>query len=74
LRVERFTTLIEEQACERARSRLGLTLAALCCLFAQLFLNSSPQLAFEDRVVQTQMAFPLVADLADVDRVGEQLV
>jgi hypothetical protein len=40
-------------------------------LFAQLLLNPFPEVVLEDRLVQSQMAFPLVADLADIDRVGE---
>jgi hypothetical protein len=43
-------------------------------LIAEPLLDPFPKLATDDRLVQSGMAFVLVPDLAQVDRVGEQVV
>src|SRR5262249_1787418 len=68
------SVFIEQLARQRARRCLGRMRRTLGRTIAQLPLNALPQLAIHYRFVLAGVTLLLVANLANVDRVGKQLV
>jgi hypothetical protein len=69
LHIEGLAVLIKEFPCKRARRRLGRACAMRGCLIAQASLDLLPELAAHYRLVLPRMAFLLVTNFAEVDRV-----
>src|ERR1039458_8954729 len=75
LDIQRLTVFIEQLACKRTARRCGLAAFTLPDrLIAQPLLNPIPERAAHYRLVLPRIAFLLVADLAPIDRIWEQVV
>lgn len=71
---ERLARFVEDQTGQKARRlRRGLLLFPNG-VFLQSLLNCLPSLAIDDAFVHARMALALMRDLADIDRVREDLV
>src|SRR5208337_4623927 len=74
LHIKRLAVLVEQFPRKWAGRRLGRAFAMRGGLIAQASLDLLPQLAAQYRLVLPWMAFLLVADFAEVDRVRQHLV
>jgi hypothetical protein len=75
LDVHRLAVFVEQLAGEGTARRLGLsTFATANAFIAQPLLDAVPKFVADDRLVLSRMAFALVSNLAQIERVGEQVV